>query len=290
MRTPRSPKGVADGRVGKTRLVRRPRRDVVHVRAGRRASGGRTAISRAVRGAPNRQCGIAAATRARDVSRSAVAATRRGLPPGPWRNENLLDVRAAISQELTQHRAVASRFVGAIAANRQARRVRERGDQIEHLACIGRFHFRQEGTLERSPGARVVDASSPTSAAPRSAPDSAAIRHRNRAAACCAFGTPRGGRRTVPRRNPSWGCRGEPRRTIRTGMLRPVTAPERPLACRSRQCRPPSPSSSVGRRAVRAAGLVSTRIMPSTFGRCNTRQMRTGSVNRRRRSPARAKW
>ena len=85
VRTPRSPKGVADGRVDKARLVRRPRRDVVHVRAGRRASGGRTAISRAVRGAPNRQCGIAAATRIRDASRSAVAATRRGFPPGPWR-------------------------------------------------------------------------------------------------------------------------------------------------------------------------------------------------------------
>src|SRR5439155_6617248 len=61
VRTPGSPVGVAGGGVDEACLVRRPRRELVRVGEESCASGGRTAISRAVRGAPNRQCGIAAA-------------------------------------------------------------------------------------------------------------------------------------------------------------------------------------------------------------------------------------
>ena len=139
------------------RVVRRAAR-------GRRANGGRTAISRAVRGAPNRCCGIAAAARGRHVSRSAVAATRRGFPPGPWRNTKRSasdDVGAALGEQCAQHRAVAARLVGAIATHGQVGPVRKRREQIEHAARLRGFHLGRERALERRPRACVVGALCP---------------------------------------------------------------------------------------------------------------------------------
>ena len=87
VRAPRSPVAVARGSVEQARRARGACRELVRVvQRERRASGGRTAISRAVRGAPNRYCGIAAAACRRRAPRSGVAATRRGDPPGPWRD------------------------------------------------------------------------------------------------------------------------------------------------------------------------------------------------------------
>ncbi len=76
---------VESKRVDATRLAGGASRHLVLLRSHCRETGGRTAISRAVRGTPNRHCGIAAATRAEDALRSAVAVTRRGNSPGPWR-------------------------------------------------------------------------------------------------------------------------------------------------------------------------------------------------------------
>jgi hypothetical protein len=76
-RAPRGGVGMADLRVGSARLVRlSPREDVlVSGRAGRC----RTAIARAVRGTPNRSCGIAAAAPKR------AAVISRGNPAEPIR-------------------------------------------------------------------------------------------------------------------------------------------------------------------------------------------------------------
>ena len=81
-RAPRGGVGMADLRVGSTHLVRgSPREDVL---VSCRTRGCRTAIARAVRGTPNRKCGIAAAAlsaRCGHQSRKPGGAN----PPGPWR-------------------------------------------------------------------------------------------------------------------------------------------------------------------------------------------------------------
>ena len=187
--------------------------------------------------------------RRRNVYSRHVAVCSRGNPAGSpagavAKLENVTRCRAPRSaRSCRSTRPVASRFVGAIAADRQVRRVRKRGDQIEHLACIGRLHFRMKRALERSPRPRVVGALSPTSAAPRSARGSAATRRRNRVPR-----TPPSARRAAAGgrcRDAAPPADAAASRGGRCGPAcgAPITAPAWPAACLSRQCRPPSPSS-----------------------------------------------
>ena len=130
---------VADGRVGEARLARGPRRELVRVGKIRRESGGRTAISRAVRGTPSQRLGSpprrVLEARCGQQSRQPGGVSRRGRgkPPCPA-YAVLRDVRAAFGQQLPQQRLVASRLVGAIAADGHVRPVRQRRDEVEHLA------------------------------------------------------------------------------------------------------------------------------------------------------------
>ena len=93
---------------------------------------------------------------------------------------------------------MAARLVRAVAPDREVRVVRERGEQVERPARIGLRHLRAIAPRERAPFAVGLRAAGRASAVPRSARGSGTRRRRSFALTSAVFGTPRGGRRTVP--------------------------------------------------------------------------------------------
>src|SRR5258705_12017130 len=73
-----------------------------------------------------------------------------GVPAPPalrW----ISDTRAVFGEQLAQDRAVAARLVCAVAADREARVARERGEQVERAPVLRRPHFGAVRARERAP-------------------------------------------------------------------------------------------------------------------------------------------
>src|SRR5262245_51091176 len=78
--------------------------------------------------------------------------TTKSMPP------TLLDPRPALQEQLPQDRAVAARLVRAIAADGEARRPRERRQEVERAARLGLPHLGAEAAHEGLPRRRGIRA------------------------------------------------------------------------------------------------------------------------------------
>ena len=122
--------------------------------------------------------------------------------------------------------------------------MRERRQQVEHPPRRRHIHLRFEGADEAFPFSSPSPPPCPAPSAPRWARGRETKRRTSRRAhPQPSFRTPRGGRRTVPIRVPSWGSRGSPRRTI----LRVTMCPSRSERVRTLLILPPG-WSDVGER------------------------------------------
>lgn len=131
------------------------------------------------------------------------------IPPILCSRARSRQCRAARLEELTQQRPMTARFVGAVTSDGEICTVRQRRQRIEEMTRLRPLHFTAKLPRKRVPRrGELLDRAAFTNSelgarfgSQTSYQSSAAYR---------LLGTPRGGRRTVPRRTPSSLRRGLP--------------------------------------------------------------------------------